>query len=308
MSERYLLRFSESLLTDLELPLFEARGAHDGPTLTLLAGVHGCEYTAMAALRGFMRELDTRQLRGRVRAVPTVNVTAFRARTPFVTPDDGKNLNRCFPGDPAGSFSDQLAYALHERLIRGSDYLVDMHAGDLVEALEPFTLHEQSPVAAESMGMALAYGLPFAIRQPAAEQAVSGSTSAAAATLGVPAIIAEAGGRGLLEPGPIAAHRTGLDRLLRHLGMRDGPVPPLPVRRMSRFLWLRTGVEGWWEPSVRTGQDVAAGEELGRVSDLFGDVVQTIQSPADGVPVFLTTSPAVTAGGLLLGLAAGEVR
>jgi len=30
-------------------------------------------------------------------------------QTPFVTPDDGKNLNRCFPGNPSGTFTDRLA-------------------------------------------------------------------------------------------------------------------------------------------------------------------------------------------------------
>ena len=306
MTERSLLRFSEPALAGLEVPMFDARGAHDGPTLTLLAGVHGCEYTSQAALRGFMRDLDERQLRGRVRAVPTLNVSAFRARSPFVTPEDGKNLNRCFPGNPDGTYSEQLAYAVHERLIRGSDFLVDMHAGDMVEALEPFTLHDESPVADAALAMAEAYGLPFALRQPTREQAVGGATSEAGAALGIPSIVAESGGCGLLQPEAVALHRAGLERLLRHLGMLDGEVPPAPVRRMSRFLWLRCSNEGWWDSSVAVGEDVAEGQEVGRVTDLFGDVLETIHAPAAGVPVFLTTSPAVAKDGLVLGLAAGE--
>ena len=42
--------------------------------------------------------LAARELRGRVVAVPVLNLPVFRARSPFVVPDDGKNLNRCFPG------------------------------------------------------------------------------------------------------------------------------------------------------------------------------------------------------------------
>jgi uncharacterized protein len=176
----------------------------------------------------------------------------------------------------------------------------------MVEALQPFTLHEESPVADTALAMAEAYGLPYAIRHPVAEQAIGGSTSAAAAALGIPAIIAEAGGCGLLQPEPIAMHQTGLERLLRHLGMLDGPVPPVPVRRMSRFLWLRCGYEGWWDSAVQVGEDVTEGQRLGQVTDLFGDVLETVEAPAAGVPVFLTTSPAVAKDGLLLGLAAGE--
>ena len=51
-----------------------------------------------------------RELRGRVRAVPVLNLPAFRARSPFVVPDDGKNLNRCFPGDASGTLAERLAY------------------------------------------------------------------------------------------------------------------------------------------------------------------------------------------------------
>ena len=81
------------------------------PLLTVIAGVHGCEYVPMAAVREWTRGLEQRELRGRVRAVPVLNVTAFRARSPFVVPEDGKNLNRCFPGDPAGTLAERLAYA-----------------------------------------------------------------------------------------------------------------------------------------------------------------------------------------------------
>ena len=61
---------------------------------------------------------------------------------------------------------------------------------------------------------------------------------------------------------------------------------------------------GWWEPAVRAGEAVRAGQVLGTVSTLDGGaVVETFTAPADGVVLFLTTSPAVAADGLLLGLA-----
>jgi hypothetical protein len=38
------------------------------------------------------------------------------------------------------------------------------------------------------------------------------------------------------------------------------------------------------------------------VRDLFGDVIEGIEAPEGGVVLFITTSPAVEAGGLLVGL------
>ena len=297
-------------LAGFEVPVVELTGAADGPRLTVLAGVHGCEYAPMAAVRRWTRALAGRELRGSVRAVPVLNLPAFRARTPFLVPDDGKNLNRCFPGDPDGTVADRLAHAAFTQLIVGSDALVDAHAGDMVEALEPFALYDAGPSEARSLELATAYGLGYVIRQePGPDRAVGGTTSTAAAELGIPAIIAEAGGCGLVEAAAVDAHVRGLDRVLALLGMASDPAAEAgqarPPARLGRFLWLRSTGEGWWEPAVRPGEQVAEGQVLGTVSSLDGaEVRQTVTAPAPGVPMFITSSPAVAADGLLLGLGA----
>src|SRR5215471_18696107 len=294
-------------LAGLDIPVVELTGAADGPRLTVLAGVHGCEYAPMAAVRRWTKALAGRELRGSVRAVPVLNLPAFRARTPFLVPDDGKNLNRCFPGDPDGTLADRLAHAAFTQLIQGSDALVDVHAGDMVEALEPFALYDKGPAEARALELATAYGLGYVIRQePGPDRAVGGTTSTAAAEIGIPAIIAEAGGCGLVEEAAVAAHVRGLDQVLALLGMAGDPAPDsgAPVH-LGRFLWLCAAGEGWWEPAVRPGQRVAAGQVLGTVSSLDGaHVLQSVTAPAPGVPMFITSSPAVAADGLLLGLGA----
>jgi len=132
-------------LGGLDVPVLDIAGSGDGPLLTVLAGVHGCEYASMAGLRIWARSLAGRELSGRVLAVPVLNLPAFRARTPFVVPDDGKNLNRCFPGNATGSLAERLAYDTFTKIIKGSDVLIDMHAGDMVEALQPFALYDAGP-------------------------------------------------------------------------------------------------------------------------------------------------------------------
>jgi predicted deacylase len=293
-------------LAGFDVPVIELTGS-GGPRLTVLAGVHGCEYAPMAAVRRWTRALAGRELRGSVRAVPVLNLPAFRARSPFVVPDDGKNLNRCFPGDPSGTLAERLAHAAFTQLIEGSDALVDAHAGDMVEALEPFALYDAGASEDRARELAAAYGLGYVIRQePGPGRAVGGTTSTAAAAIGIPAIIAEAGGCGLVEPGAVAAHVRGLDRVLAVLGMTSDPAPDgeAPVH-LGRFLWVRAAGEGWWEPAVRPGERVAAGQVLGTVSSLDGaQVLQSVTAPAPGVPMFITSSPAVAASGLLLGLGA----
>ena len=181
-----------------QVPYVDVRGAADGPHLTVIAGVHGTEYTSIAAVREWARTLDPAQVRGRITAVPLVNPTAFAARSPFVVPEDGKNLNRCFPGRADGSAAEALAHRVFEALVVGSDALLDLHAGDLPEALEPFSIYEESPVEAAARDLALAYGLGHVVRQAAVQRTVAGSTCAAAADVGIPAIIAESGQNGIV--------------------------------------------------------------------------------------------------------------
>jgi uncharacterized protein len=297
-------------LAGYEVPVVELTGTADGPRLTVIAGVHGCEYAPMAAVRRWTRALAGRDLRGSVRAVPVLNQPAFRARTPFVVPDDGKNLNRCFPGDPAGTVAQRLAHDAFTQLIVGSDALIDVHAGDMVEALEPFALYDAGASEARARELAVAYGLGYVIRQePGPDRAVGGTTSTAAAEIGIPAIIAEAGGCGLVEPAAVDAHVRGLNRVLALLGMADDPAPDAGPSRaptqLRRFLWLHSTSAGWWEPAVRPGEQVAEGQLLGTISSLDGaEVLQTVPAPSAGVPIFITSSPAVATDGLLLGLGA----
>lgn len=301
-------------LAGTDVPVIDLTGAADGPQLTVISGVHGCEYASMAGVRRWAAALDPARLRGRVRVVPVLNITGFRARAPFVVPEDGKNLNRCFPGNPDGTLAERLAHAAFTEFIRGADGLVDAHCGDMVEALEPFAMYEAGSAEARAKALAEAYGLGYVMRQePGPDRAVGGTTSAAAAAIGVAAITAEAGGCGLVEEDMVALHVRGLGRVLTEMGMADadangapaGAGEPGAARYLDRFLWLRCAQEGWWEPAVVAGEKVAEGQLLGRVHSIDGaESLEEIRSPADGVMIFLTSSPAVAADGLLLGLGA----
>jgi len=282
-------------------------GAREGPHLCLLAGIHGGEYSSIAAVVRFMNQLDTEALSGRITAVPVVSMTSFRARTAFVVPEDGKNLNRCFPGSADGTFADVLAHHVFTELIAPSDALIDLHGGDMVEALEPFVLYTESAVAEQACGLAFSFGFPYVVRMRRETAPIGGTTADAAAEAGIPAVVAEAGGCGLLEEGSVQLHLEGLKGALAYLGMLPTTSAHVPAGQqlVDRFLWLRSGHEGWWEPSIRAGDVVASGAGLGTVKNLFGDVLEDIVAPEGGVVLFLTSSPAVAADGLLLGLGVG---
>jgi predicted deacylase len=278
--------------------------AGQGPRLTVIAGVHGTEYASIAAARELLAELRPAELSGTVTIAPLINLPAFWARTPFVVPLDGKNLNRSFPGDAGGSAAERIAAAVTEELIKGSDYLIDLHAGDLPEALEPFVFYDASPVERQARDLALGYGLGHMVRQSSDGRTVAGSTSSAAADLGIPSFTAESGECGVLARDAVDRHLRGLRNVLRQLRLLPGGAVAFdrPVEH-DGWIWMRTPDAGWWQPAVGTGASVAAGDLLGTVSPIIGGTPTPIIAPAPGVPLFITSSPAVCADGLLLGLA-----
>jgi uncharacterized protein len=304
------LSISSQNLADMLVPVAVVRGQAEGPRVTVLAGVHGCEYSAMSAARRLIRELEGKPVAGQVVIIPVLNVPAFTERAPFVVPEDGKNLNRCFPGDPAGSLADRLADAVFSRFICKTDALIDMHSGDMVEDLIPFTWYDSSLAETQSRQMAEAYGLGYIVRHGTEPvHPVPGSTSTAAASLNIPAITPEAGRQGRLEAEAIETHLRGLRRVLASLGVlsdEETAPAPLPSEHLDGSSWVRCKVGGWWEPSVGVGESLARGQILGTVTNLQGDLVEEVVAPAGGVCLCVTSSPAVKDSGLVLKLGLRE--
>jgi predicted deacylase len=233
-----------------------------------------------------------------------VSMQSFERRSPFVVPEDGKNLNRCFPGSYDGTYADVLARCIFDELIAPADVLIDLHGGDMVEALEPFAIYEASPVEEQAHAIAVAMGLPYVVREERQEGGLGGMTSSAAAQAGIPAIIAEAGGCGQLEESAVTMLANGVCNVLRHLEMRPGEPSPPRSRFVGRFVWFRASQDGWWQPAVAAGEEVAAGQLVGTLRTLYGNVLEELHASSDGVVLFLTTSPAVSVDGPLLGLGA----
>lgn len=297
------LRFSAPLLDGWAWPYTVIRGVEDGPRLVVTSGVHPAEYPAIEANIRFARDLDPRTLRGTVISLPIVDVPAFLDRTPFVCPIDQKNPNRCMPGDPNGTFTDVLCDAVFRNVMSTADAVIDLHGGDMTEALVPFTIYAlgaDETVNARAREMALAYGLPYLVGSSPEAGGSGGTTIRALADAGIPAILTESGACGLLTEAETAQHEAGLRNALCHLGMiNDDPIPPvIPIVELSRVTALRSPAEGMWYADVVVGDPVSAGDRAGHIGNLFGDKLADVVIPDDGFVLYLSSSPAMRVDGL----------
>ncbi len=303
-SERTVLRFPDSALQDIEIPCVVVRGAGDGPKLAVVAGVHGGEYPGPAAAIRLSREIDPAALSGSIVIVPVVNQTAFWGRTAFVTPDDGKNLNRVFPGNPDGSFSEVLACRLFDAVVRPADALIDLHSGDIFESLSPFSgfydvLDDTLRTRSESI--AWAFDLPSICKYPA-PPVDNESLTAAAVRAGVASVLVEVGGNGLLNTEDENAVFDGLINSLRAIGCLDEPVQPTSPVRFEPVAGVDADKDGLWRPEVSLDQQVQAGDRIGVLTDQFGDVLSEFTAPEDGQVVFFMTCLPVQSGDFLVAL------
>lgn len=280
----------------LELPFTVVQGARPGPKLLVTAGIHGAEYASIEAAVRTAR-ISPHGLCGTLIVLPITSLPAYRARSIYVNPIDAQNLNRQFPGDPDGSFSQQLADWLTQNAIQLCDAFIDLHGGDMIEALTPFTIFTDGD--AKARALAEAFGIPLLV-----SSAPGGTSIAAGFKSGVPSILAEAGGNGLWPESDVRWLEQGVRRAMQHLGMLEGTPEPMPTRLLTQFAWLRSEHDGLWYPSLGAGEMVRAGQDLGRITDPFGATLQEVSAPQDGVTLFAVTSLAINRGDPLYGIGA----
>ncbi len=285
-----------SPIEDVDIPFGIVEGAEPGPCLLVTAGVHGSEYCSIeAAVR--VLKMNPERIKGTILVLPILNLQGFRKRSIYVMPEDGKNLNRMFPGKPDGTVSERLAHWLVTSVYPLADAYLDLHGGDLDESLAPFTIFPNG--CEKSKALASAFGLPVAVAAGG-----EGYTINAAYRIGIPSLLPEVSGNGLWGEESVGQMMAGIERVMRHLGMLAGPVQAAPQANPEFVtMWVPSApVGGLWYAEKELSEPVAAGEVLGEIRDVFGAVLATIRSEKDGFILYRLTSLSVNQGEALLGV------
>ncbi|MDX3978841.1 succinylglutamate desuccinylase/aspartoacylase family protein [Shinella sp.] len=249
-----------------------------GPSVLLMAGNHGDEYEGELQLGRLMRLLDVDKIRGAITILPMANLPAVMAAK-RCSPFDGGNLNRAFPGDPAGTPTARMAHFLEHTLFPAHDVVLDLHSGGTSMAHLPCTLIERQADAARferSVSLMRAMGASHAF---IADNGPTAPTSMGAASrAGTIGLSGEFGGGGTVTPETMAFTAAAIDRLLVALGLVEAPVlsrAPLPAPQALQLLSLSRHSQGiyasrrgWFEPAVALGAVVSAGDLAGWYHDL----------------------------------------
>ncbi|MDF0603307.1 succinylglutamate desuccinylase/aspartoacylase family protein [Psychromarinibacter sp. C21-152] len=266
----------------------------DGPTAIIQGGNHGDEYEGPIVLGEMARELDPTRVQGRVILLPAINIAAVEAgrRT---SPVDGLNMNRTFPGDPAGSITQQTSAFVNDVIFPLGDAFLDLHSGGSSLDILPSGIIEPAPDPEHhkrNAAAVLAFDAPLTVVvDNLGERRTSTAASVAA---GLTTVGTEMGGGGTVSLEALKICRRGAQNVLSHLGIlersetqpertegRDRPVLTIPGPPGYVF----ASANGVFEGYHPLGTEVRAGQEAGRVHHL-GDPFrppETLRYGANGI-------------------------
>lgn len=286
----------------IQLPLVLINGRAQGPIICFTAGVHAAEYAPIDAVMRLLQAIQPEALSGAVIGVPVSNMRMFEHRAGFVSPLDGLNLNRIAPGRRDGSISEILADVLLREVIGAAQYHIDFHGGDLGEMLFPFAGYALTGRRdLDEKGEALARAFTPRLISLAADGSTippfAGSLNHSASRSGVVSILAECGGNGTLDEDDVRTHMEGAYNVLRHLGMLDGGARTNGPRIAARDrVVVRASRSGLLRLGVRVGDEIAAGQEVAEICNVFGEVVERVRAPGAGLAGLVWAHKVVNTG------------
>ncbi|MDO4267075.1 MAG: M14 family metallopeptidase [Eubacteriales bacterium] len=289
------------------------RGAYPGKQLVITAGMHGCEYVGIRAAAELYRLLDPQKMHGTVVLLPLLNPSGFFQGRRQIMPEDGKNLNRVFPGTEQGSSTERLAAAVVREIYPDTDFLLDLHGGDANEDLTPLVFY---PAAAgqlvEETAVSVAEKMSVPLR--VASRADNGLYSRAAKE-GIPGLLLERGCRGLWTEEEVHADLENIRQAMEALGIlkpsghglcrpERGLCQPergifqsgAPQTDIREAVYEEAEAAGWWYVHGKAGDRVREGALLGELRDENGTVIQRVRARWDGVILYETVFLGVQAG------------
>ncbi len=263
----------------LDVPMIVLAGTAARPRVVCVAGIHGDEPEGMRALMELADEVDPAALRGQLVLVPVANPTAFAAAS-RVSPMDGLDLNRIFPGRADGSVSERLAHTLFEQILRGADFVFALHSWHASGEVLPYVEygHVIPATAQASLDAARAGGFEL-IRISDWPQ---GLMTRVVNEAGIAAMESEIGGLGMATPQGTERTKLSIRGLMAHLGMLDRQAAPWRGRIVDQFeIFAPCG--GFLNIVPPLGAELSAGDTLGCVRSLDGSVIERIEVPRAGL-------------------------
>ncbi len=241
-----------------------------GPTLLATGGTHGDEYEGCVALMKLARELQPESIRGRVIIIPALNLPAVRAAS-RLSPIDGRNLNRAFPGAYSDTTTGLIAHYMSSVLFPIADVVMDIHSGGKSMVFLPCTNLHRVPDDGQFQKM-LAAARVWGARHVLIYTDVAGEglLPVQAEQMGKLVVTTEMGGAGQCSPDVLKTAETGIRNVMIHIGLMEGELQSQPecveiIAATRQDDYHFSPSDGIYESFFEVGAAVREGQPLGQV-------------------------------------------
>jgi N-alpha-acetyl-L-2,4-diaminobutyrate deacetylase len=258
--------------------VFVGPEARDGEGLVAFGSTHGNEYEGPVVIKHLLHELELERVRGRIVLVPVLNPAALREGT---RDGAGVNLNRAFV-DGAGStppladITHRIARLVREQIWPHVNVVLDIHSGGRVMRFAHVSSMHHSPDPAQmarAADTARWFGTPFVMVY---QNEYPGLLTSEAENMGKITVGTELGWGAAVDEDGVVYGRQGILGAAAAHGFLDLEVEPIAHHRDGSQLLVDISRPpcavyapwpGCYEPVVRCGTAVSAGETLGYLHD-----------------------------------------
>lgn len=259
----------------VKIPIISIKNG-EGPTMLLTGGMHGDEFEGPLALQDLARSTSETNIRGQLIIIPAMNLPAINQST-RLSPIDGRDLNRCFPGDPLGTLTEKISCFVASRLLPRVEYVIDFHSGgrslDFLPVIIMHDLKNKEQKAATYHAMTL-FGGPQALILE--ELDGGGMFDSYCEQQGKIFLTTELAGGNYVNSHALNIAKEGLQRLL--LGLEffttKASLPVQAERQIvyhvpSHDYYSHAETNGYFEARVNVGEKVKENQVMGYLHDLI---------------------------------------
>lgn len=279
--------------TAMAIPVHVFRSNEEGPTLLLMAGLHGDEINGIEIIRKLIRGNYFKELvHGSVIAMPVVNVISFLNGSRALP--DGRDLNRCFPGSQSGSLGSRIAYDLVNQILPQVDFGVDFHTGGAkINNYPQIRCVYKDP---RNLELARLFGAPFTVNAPFRDKTFRQEAARQDKSI----LVYEAGESLRFSKLAINEGVNGCLRLMKGLGMINADVPEQDTVMLKRTKWIRAEASGLFRTATKYGSRIEKGATIGTIADPYGETEYEIKAPANGYIIGINKQPVINEGDALI--------
>lgn len=291
---------------EIAIPYVAMKGAGSGPCLWINGQVHGTELNGIFSAFDLLNATDATTMSGSIVVTATANPLAFDAHRKTASQDEN-DLDQTYPGRSGGFITERMAGALFPHVRDCAGVLINMHTNGTPYEGRPYAVYKQHPNGKVSEAQLLRYLSPFrpsvsclmSIEPGRGELLgnIGGALDYQLLALGIPAFMIELGGGGRAEPAYIQQGTAGMRAVAQLMGILPGTPPAAgPMRRVTKRAHVTFNHGGLFRAFKQAGDAVKAGEPIGEVFDMYGQVIEIMKLPYDAIVISIRRDPVVHTG------------